>query len=799
MRHGPERERRPAGWASRPVTNGTIRGIASVLDWQFGTEEDRRVASGLKDVDKPTTVSWSRQASVSNAGRPQLVLRPQSLTAPELRLEQRTTTVGSHPLCDCRLEGLASVHAVLILGSHAAVLRAWQGSAMLNGVPGSDFFLQPGDHLKLGNYEWTVAREAHHGRQPDSTPEEPHRELLGLLDTLNVQIDTLTERAALTATDWDAPRVQTVICAPPAPGRKNRPRRYAKLGESSWQQLRQAAATDGELHATLPSKRQKGRKRKRKIPGGAKPLNPGAVRPSAEQAVTAPALLEETLARVAAHLEALHVAVERLATNRPNEQHASASPPEPLGTRPAHPELPPSNPPHQDCPEPSTSQGTLDALITHAAQPESRRPDETTQPTPFDSRPTLLLTSAPSDNARAQNETALSTELLARQTAVDELSIDVALPEAAAQPVPGHALQRESTEYLTDTSIPADQAVETFQQPRTSILDSPHEDQDVEPHRYSVGLNPDTEWEQTEPEHPAVADTAGTGLIESHGPATDDSPETVDSVLERLARAGLWREPVTEVLRESPLEPETPASREPQTSESDSDRLETSDGHLVEDRPGEQRAFGWSKPLPVNKPSADPEEVGDPTEGPSSAGSRHAQEVAQASPSDKTAEEDPELAVQQYMERLLQRLRGGPAEQPMAVERPSQPAEALRGSKPLRPEPAIPPPAADEPYVPLREAPERHVNLTAMRELALHSARNALIAHAKRHARESTRRLILYAGVSFVLAGICWAWPDPTWPWVTQLSGGAGVILGSTLLLTATFKWLAGRKIAAEK
>ncbi|GIW90757.1 MAG: hypothetical protein KatS3mg109_1189 [Pirellulaceae bacterium] len=780
------------------------------------------MASGLKDVDKPTTVSWPRQASVSSAGRPQLVLRPQSLTAPELRLQQRTTTVGSHPLCDCRLEGLASVHAVLILGSHAAVLRAWQGPALLNGVPGSDFFLQPGDHLKLGNYEWTVAREAHHGRQPDSTPEEPHRELLGLLDTLNVQIDTLTERAALTATDWDAPRVQTVICAPPAPGRKRRPRRYAKLGESSWQQLRQAAASDGDLHATFLDKRQKGQKRKRKLPGGTKPLNTGAVGPSAEKAVTAPALLEETLARVAAHLEALHVAVERLATNRSNEQYASDSPHEPHGTQPVHHEPPPANPPPHGHPQAPTRQGNLDALTTHETQPEAHCPDNATQPTLFDPRTALPLTSVPSDNALAQNETTLSTELLARQTAVDELSNDVALPQAATQPAPGHALQRESAEYLTDTSIPADQAVETFQQPRTSILDSPHEDQDVEPHRYSVGSTQDTEWEQTEPEYPVVADTAASGLVESqgpamddspetvdsqagirsftnHDPATDDSPETVDSVLERLARAGLWREPATEAPSESPLEPETPASREPETSESVSDRIETSGGHLVEDRPGEQRAFGWSKPLPVREPSADSEEAGDPTEGSSSAESRHAPEAAQASPSDKTAEEDPELAVQQYMERLLQRLRGGPEERPAAAERPSQPAEPLRGSKPSRPEAAIPPPAADEPYVPLREAPERHVNLTAMRELALHSARNALIAHAKRHARESTRRLILYAGVSFVLSGICWAWPDPTWPWITQLSGGAGVILGSTLLLTATFKWLAGRRIAGEK
>jgi hypothetical protein len=145
--------------------------------------------------------------------------------------------------------------------------------------------------------------------------------------------------------------------------------------------------------------------------------------------------------------------------------------------------------------------------------------------------------------------------------------------------------------------------------------------------------------------------------------------------------------------------------------------------------------------------------------------------------------DEAELAVQEYMARLLRRLRSG------EVDRipPEGQCDPSSQEVSLADEPASEKanPISPDEYTPRSVAPERHADLRAMRELALHTARSALATHASRSIREKTRRLVLYAGLSLVAAGVGWLLPNPTWPWLRHIAVGAGILLSGLLMAAA--------------
>ena len=106
-----------------------------------------------------------------------------------------------------------------------------------------------------------------------------------------------------------------------------------------------------------------------------------------------------------------------------------------------------------------------------------------------------------------------------------------------------------------------------------------------------------------------------------------------------------------------------------------------------------------------------------------------------------------EESIENYMNRLLQRVRGqsrGPQALPEGIER-NEPALAatLRKAVQAGPEPPVPAPPAPRKYVP-RQAPEKSAELSAMRELANSTARIAIdSSHERRHATKTLSKLIV--------------------------------------------------------
>ncbi len=75
-----------------------------------------------------------------------------------LRIRAPKCTIGSHPSCTLRLraEGVRSVHCVILRGREGTFIRRWAGDTCLNGARFADTRLQAGDRLNIGPIELEV-------------------------------------------------------------------------------------------------------------------------------------------------------------------------------------------------------------------------------------------------------------------------------------------------------------------------------------------------------------------------------------------------------------------------------------------------------------------------------------------------------------------------------------------------------------------------------------------------------------------------------------------------------------------
>jgi hypothetical protein len=160
-------------------------------------------------------------------------------------------------------------------------------------------------------------------------------------------------------------------------------------------------------------------------------------------------------------------------------------------------------------------------------------------------------------------------------------------------------------------------------------------------------------------------------------------------------------------------------------------------------------------------------------------GGAPAQHAAQASPAHDSAKPEhlpkspaaghaDEESIDDYMTRLMARVRGADdvAETPRGQTQSAQPrpaasdqtSESSQGG-PVNARPIFG--ARHEPVemAPRKVAPERHVNLLAMRELANLSAQHAITRHARRQMVVSTRSKLLITIIGLATGGaLLWAW-----------------------------------------
>jgi hypothetical protein len=224
--------------------------------------------------------------------------------------------------------------------------------------------------------------------------------------------------------------------------------------------------------------------------------------------------------------------------------------------------------------------------------------------------------------------------------------------------------------------------------------------------------------------------------IEPPQPAANPSDSSsVDSVLSRLVKAGLWRDG------------------------------EQPDAAAQVAAPGR----------PENDPASDiplPSGTAD-LAGPSApADSNH---FSPASHRDSTGVSSEEESIESYMERLLKRVKGDSAVLPASMAPASQAPVALSPkTSPAAVEPATPEANLEQSeYSPRRAAPEMSTSLTAMRDLANSAARSAIDRHVRKNTGKQATGKLLGACLTVTTSAVLsyWAWRTHSF----QAAVGAGI------------------------
>jgi hypothetical protein len=224
----------------------------------------------------------------------------------------------------------------------------------------------------------------------------------------------------------------------------------------------------------------------------------------------------------------------------------------------------------------------------------------------------------------------------------------------------------------------------------------------------------------------------------SDAPAADPRDSgSMDSVLGRLVKAGLWRDQEETAAAESAAPAESaPAEPEP--------------APVSDYQP--PRSF---------LPPADFVDDADEMEAPPAIPPSHS--PAPLAPPAATGPGDEE-SIESYMERLMQRVRGdgskpsAAASQPAShfAPEPSVPASVAESKTPPPPTDARPP----QEFLPRSQAPEASANLAAMRELANSAARSAIATHQQKHtSKRATGKLIgslVVLALSLGLVFVAW-------------------------------------------
>jgi hypothetical protein len=207
---------------------------------------------------------------------------------------------------------------------------------------------------------------------------------------------------------------------------------------------------------------------------------------------------------------------------------------------------------------------------------------------------------------------------------------------------------------------------------------------------------------------------------------TEEPAAEVDSVVNRLMQAGVWKGDESE-----PQEHAEPAAGAP---------------------PSVKPAYTPPTFLDQAAEMVRQEELNGTAEEPASAPHSQAtpfQQHAAPSPPAGGGEEDD--SIEQYMNRLLSRVRGEAAPSAsVALEREEEEADQ-EPSQEIQPD-EVEKPEEPKEYVP-RAAPEQPERLSLMRELANSAAQSAIHTHARQHQKREAKAKSLVALLSFIGAG----------------------------------------------
>ncbi len=254
------------------------------------------------------------------------------------------------------------------------------------------------------------------------------------------------------------------------------------------------------------------------------------------------------------------------------------------------------------------------------------------------------------------------------------------------------------------------------------------------------------------------AQPEGQGVTPGTGESTEPpvAPGAVDSPLQRLASAGNWNEgSPSQTLVLIPT-PEEPAEVAPPKYEPTSFLAQAAEMAHQEDL---LQAVNQDAAAPSQQPGFS---FPEPRRGSSPVGI-----VAQ-----QESEDD---SIDEYMARLLERMRGGESPSPTPVQAPPPVAPVtvpIASDQPVVMEPVEP-----GEFTPRSQAPEQSAGLSAMRNLANSAARSAIHTHKQRHVQQQAKKRSLIAAISFLGSlslGIAAYLFDSTLAW--PFCGGFGLL-----------------------
>ncbi|MCD0460502.1 hypothetical protein [Roseiconus lacunae] len=220
---------------------------------------------------------------------------------------------------------------------------------------------------------------------------------------------------------------------------------------------------------------------------------------------------------------------------------------------------------------------------------------------------------------------------------------------------------------------------------------------------------------------------------------------------------------------------------------------------VMADQPGESDG-GWNFASSQEEYQRDEENTDEPAEYDEESSLEASPDTAalNTTPTVAAAEPAPEDdSIEAYMSRLLQRVQGGPAPAPEPAPKSDGKAPAVKAESKLKqsdfettfdsqadePKSATNEPSVAAPLVPRSQAPELKKNLSAMRDLANQSARNAVARSIRIQARDTQMNALwkaLLAG-AFVLMAIG-VFIFVSWSSTIKL-----VMIGAFLTLSAVF------------
>ncbi len=309
----------------------------------------------------------------------------------------------------------------------------------------------------------------------------------------------------------------------------------------------------------------------------------------------------------------------------------------------------------------------------------------------------------------------------------------------------------------------------------------------------------------TEP--PEIAEPPVAAAVETPA-APEESAQDVDSVLNRLMRAGVWKgsdalatsdstsaasdsERKSEPSLSAPFAPREGFVTERFSQESFHSQEETAEDEVTEEPSG---ILSTSKFLPHN-PSAQEAEEDDSssvTPAPSYSHGRRAEDraesVAPAASEPDNGTGDTDESIDSYMERLLNRVRGESATECRLSSKPQKTTTSSRTSQaPPDESQSIRTTASTvdfvdhSEYIPRSQAPEQVSQLSALRELANTAARSAIEQHAQK-SRRTVSRDGNTAAIGLAVTGVV-AGGVALYTGYWQAWAASGIALVSSLLL----------------